>query len=230
VTAAADDRTFVLDEQLWVGNGKPGQSQFAEPRTFYLLRLDSAGGVASMRRLDAVAEPTGAMVTGLALSPDGKQLAVAVQPDNWANDPGIQQVRLYNLGTGTERTWSGDGTIGTAAEDSRSISWTADGRTLAIDWYGSGPEDGVRLLRVDAAGTSLLADSRLATLDLQAELVRRCLVILEGRTWAISSSGCCIPARWERRWGAASPQAGFRSCGHRKVAAPPLLSARPRPA
>jgi hypothetical protein len=163
VTAAADDRTFVLDEQPWVGNDTPGQNQFTESRTFYLLRLNSAGGVASLTRLAAAAEPAGALVTGLALSPDGKQLAVAVEPQNVKSEPMLQEVRLYNLAAGTwsKRTWYGDGTIGTGPDDAKSMSWTANERTLAIDWYGSGPTDGVRLLSLNAHGSSLLGDSRL---------------------------------------------------------------------
>jgi hypothetical protein len=58
------------------------------------------------------------------------------------------------------RTWKGDGIIGNASADPKSVSWTADERTLAFDW-SSASSGGVGLLNVGARGSSLLADSRL---------------------------------------------------------------------
>ena len=162
VTAAADDRTFVLSEQLWV---KPGSSanQSFQPRTFYLVRLNSSGQPESLTKLP-MSVPSGEMVTGLTLSPSGRQLAFAIEPDNNKKDPNLQEIRIYTLATGAVRTWSGDGTIGSGPDDARSLSWTADERTLAFDWIGtSGDSEGVRLLDVGASGSDLLADSRLAT-------------------------------------------------------------------
>jgi hypothetical protein len=157
VTAAGDDRTFVLDEQPWV---KPGSStnQSFEPRTFYMFRLSSSGQPGPLTKLP-MSVPRGEMMTGFALSPDGSRLATAVEPDNVKKEPNLQEIRLYTLGTGVVRTWSGDGTIGTGPDDARSISWTADQRTLAFDWAGNNGYP-VRLLNVGARGSSLLADSR----------------------------------------------------------------------
>ncbi len=159
-TASADDRTFVLDEQPWV----PPQShanQFFEPRTFILFRLDASGQPGTLTRL-SMSVPSGALMTGFALSPDASQLAIAVEPNNDKADPGLQQIRLYSLATGAERTWSADGTIGFGPDDARSLSWTADERTLAFDWTGNGPgvHVGVRLLDIRSAGGALLANSR----------------------------------------------------------------------
>ncbi len=160
VTAAADDRTFVLDEQPWAGQN--GNQSF-EPRSFILVRLNQAGLPVAMQRL-AASVPRGQLVTGLALSPDGRRLAVAVEPDNVKSDPSRQEVRLYTLATGAVRTWSTSGTIGTGPDDARSLSWTADGRTLAFEWTGNNSGTiVVRLLDVGARGSDLLADSRQAT-------------------------------------------------------------------
>jgi hypothetical protein len=161
-TASADDRTFVLDEQPWV----PPQShanQFFEPRTFVLFRLDASGRPGALTRL-SVSVPSGALMTGFALSPDASQLAVAVEPDNVKADPGLQQIRVYSLATGAVRTWSADGTIGFGPDDARSLSWTDSERTLAFDWTGNGPgvHVGVRLLDLRSGGADLLADSRQA--------------------------------------------------------------------
>jgi hypothetical protein len=136
-TASADDRTFVLDEQPWV----PPQShanQFFEPRTFILFRLDASGQPGTLTRL-SMSVPSGALMTGFALSPDASQLAIAVEPNNDKADPGLQQIRLYSLATGAERIWSADSTIGFGPDDARSLSWTEDERTLAFDWAGNGP-------------------------------------------------------------------------------------------
>jgi hypothetical protein len=157
VTAAADDRTFVLDEQ----HGVTGNQSF-QARTFVMVRLNSSGQPVSLNKLP-ISVPSGEMMTGLALSPSGRQLAIAVEPDNVKNEPNLQEIRLYTLGTGAVRTWSGIGTIGFGPDDARSVSWTADGRTLAFDWIGNNAGTVVRLLDVGAHGSSLLADSRLAT-------------------------------------------------------------------
>ncbi len=164
VTAAADDRTFVLDEQHWV---KPESSanQSFQARTFYLVRLSATGRPGPPEKLD-MSVPAGAMMTGFALSPDGGRLAIAVEPNDVKNDLNLQEVRLYTLASGTEDTWSADGTIGSGPDDARSLSWTADGRTLAFDWTMAGPGVNVvvRLLGVSpaAAGRDLLAASRVA--------------------------------------------------------------------
>lgn len=161
-TASADDRTFVLDEQPWV----PPQShanQFFEPRTFILFRLDASGQPGMLTRL-SMSVPSGALMTGFALSPDASQLAIAVEPNNDKADPGLQQIRVYSLATGAVRTWSADGTIGFGPDDARSLSWADDERTLAFDWAGNGPgvHVGVRLLDTRSGGGDLLANSRQA--------------------------------------------------------------------
>jgi hypothetical protein len=154
VTAAADDRTFVLDETPYAMGGNTEYG----PRTFYLLRLSADGRVRSLSRLP-MSLPFGPMMTGLALSPDGSKLAMAVAPDP-AKDR--VEVRVYTLATAAVRTWYGTGNIsfGVGADDTGSLSWAADERTLAFDWAGSNP--GVWLLNLDAGGSNLLADSRLA--------------------------------------------------------------------
>jgi hypothetical protein len=156
-TAAADDKTFVLDEQPWVHTGQ----EFA-PRTFVLVRLGASGQPGPLTRLP-ISLPAGAQMTGFALSPDGSQLAIAVRPGNVRADPNLQQIWLYTLSTGELRTWSANGFVGTGPDDVRSLSWTTDERTLAFNWGGSGAS-GVRLLNLRARGSSLLADSRQAAM------------------------------------------------------------------
>jgi hypothetical protein len=63
----------------------------------------------------------GRLVAGVALSPDGRKLAVAVQPQDNSRQPGFTQLRVYTLATGAVRTWSQDsGTIGADEDDAMS--------------------------------------------------------------------------------------------------------------
>ncbi|HMI25278.1 MAG TPA: hypothetical protein VK594_12395, partial [Streptosporangiaceae bacterium] len=154
VTAAGDDRTFVLAEQ--------GQDRKAV--TFYQFRLGSSGRPGGLTRLP-MSVPDEKRMTGLALSPDGTRLAIAVAPGG-----GVQQVRLYPIHGGAGRTWSATG--GTLGEhfSSWSLSWPASQRTLAFNW-SAGQTTSVRLLNLGTAGGSLLAASRPAvTLAKTAEL------------------------------------------------------------
>jgi hypothetical protein len=162
VTAAADDRTFVLDEERFTTSAT---DQDYGARTFYEFRLTSSGQPGPLTRL-AMSVPNGDMLTGLALSPDGSKLAMALQPDT-NKQPYQTLVKIYTLATGAVRTWTGNGSIGFGPDDARSLSWTSDQRTLAFDWNGTGtgqqlPGAGVWLLHLNAPGSNLLAASRQA--------------------------------------------------------------------
>ena len=134
-----------------------------------MFRLSSSGQPGPLTRL-AMSVPSGERLTGLALSPDGSKLAMAIQPGSIDKQPDLTLVKVYTLATGAVRTWTGHGTIGTTglgADDAQSLSWTSDERTLAFDWNGTGtgpllPDVGVWLLHLDARGSNLLADSRRA--------------------------------------------------------------------
>jgi len=149
MTAAGDARTFVLGEQ----KSSPGPKAIAI--AFYEFRLGSSGQPGALTRLP-MSVPAGEWMNGLALSPDGGRLAIAIRPA-----AGIQRIRVYPVSGGPARTWSGDGTIG-APYATRSLSWPATQRTLAFNWT-SGQSASVRLLDLGTAGGSLLADSRQVT-------------------------------------------------------------------
>jgi serine/threonine protein kinase len=159
VTGAADDRTFVLDEQPRA-TGNANQSW--EPRTFYLLSLGADGAPSSVTPLP-ITEPSGSFVTGFALSADGTELAVAVQPNSVKSEPDLTQLKLYSIATGAVlRTWNGNGTIGFGGDDPEALTWTSDKQTLAFVWEGAGtdPQQGEWLLNAGLGGSDLLGDSR----------------------------------------------------------------------
>jgi hypothetical protein len=145
VTAAADDRTFVLDATR-DGSGAD---------KLFLLRLGPGGRPGRLIPL-RIPPPVSTGVADLALSPNGALLAVEA-------GGGKPSLFVVNIATGAERKWvpAGVGTnniVGT--QDS--LSWTADSRTLALIFGGGPGGGGVRLLNVTARGPNLLANSRLA--------------------------------------------------------------------
>jgi hypothetical protein len=161
VSAAGDDRTFVLDEQPWVkypvgvvADGYPGS------HSLYLLRLSSAGRVSSLSRL-WVTVPATHVLLAFALSPDGQRLALAVASKK---GPARTDLKVVTLSTGSTRAWAANGIFRSGGADSRGLSWTADGRKLAFEWQaknvGEFPAVEARLLNLTSAGGDLLAASR----------------------------------------------------------------------
>ena len=96
----------------------------------------------------------------MALSPGGARLAVEISPNGILGTP---ELGVFDLSTGALRTWSppGIGTSRAVGATQGSLSWTSDGRTLALIYWGR-PNGGILLLRATAPGTSLLANGRLA--------------------------------------------------------------------
>lgn len=160
---AADDRVFILD--VAPPTDKAGGNPDFSGRTFYLLRLAGDGKPAGLTRL-AVSVPRGEAVLGLALSPGGDDLALALQLPG-----GRAQIRVYTIATGAARTWSAIGAFANSYDDSASLdtqgaatlSWAASEKTLAFQWIGRAttyPQQGVWLLNLTLPGDSLIRDSR----------------------------------------------------------------------
>lgn len=158
VTAAADNRTFVLAAQ------EPARLPVnAAPATrFFVLRIDPASPAqaewARLMPLPIPEQPPGPALFDLALSPDATRLAVTAGPFSAA------ALHVFTLPSGAERVWDGP-RVGPAFGPGAmhgSLSWAADGRTLALISFGAqSRENGVRLLNTAAPGDSLLASSRL---------------------------------------------------------------------
>jgi hypothetical protein len=162
MTGAADDRTFVLAAKSFPISAFDWP---VVPRTWYLLRIaPGTDHPARLSKLPIPATPSGLEIAGMALSPDGSKLALALEP-NTTEDQGPEQLRIYSLATGALlRTWTGppsqvsyDASEGT--DNNTTLSWLADGHTLALD-YGAGGRLGVRTLDTSRPGQDLIADSR----------------------------------------------------------------------
>ena len=203
VTAAADDRTFVLVAEEKSNpparQQKPGEPPrpYYQPSRFYLMRFDPGTGRVSLRALPAALIPANAEVQDMALSPDGTSLAAEIG----LHYSGSHLV-VFNLATGNERAWSfkscarcnpSSGGLGFGGTNVDALSWTGDGKHVAFvgpnraGWPAHGT---VRLLDVTLPGSDLLADSRpvaeLPPGDQLTELTWRGAIITpDGRTVVI---------------------------------------------
>jgi hypothetical protein len=159
VSGAADDRTFVLAAQEWtpIPPGSAGepieQRDDASPTKFFALHLSSDGRVAHLSALPIPVQPGSVWIDGIALSPDGSKLAVAVNSTG-ANADINPAIAVYTVATGARKqwVWLGSAVIGNQKPWGSPLSWAADGRTLA---FQIGAIDGtieVRLLDTDAPG------------------------------------------------------------------------------
>jgi len=160
VTAAGDDRTFAF-----AARDQAGQT------TFWGLRLSAAGQPGRLTRLP-VPPLAGGQLTGLALSADGSQLAIASSTgasSTGASGTGASgsgpQLEVASLATRTVRTWSA------ATGQVSMLSWAGDDE-LAFYWLRADPVtsvprpgSGVRLLDTTRGPGSPLAASRLLVPD-----------------------------------------------------------------
>jgi len=157
VTGAADDRTFVLAAQ-------PRQQPAASGRVlmkFFRLRLDPAAGTARLAGLP-IPPVSGKWLqgAGIALSPDGGKLAVALSTGRRS------VIDVFDLAGGPVREWKaqlpGGTVVGTDLVGANTLSWAADGRTLAFDAWSPARVQ-VYALDTAAPGTSLSASRLVMT-------------------------------------------------------------------
>jgi hypothetical protein len=164
VSAAADDRTFVLAAQRYwpIGSGQAGMPaenrDNTTPTVFFKLTFDPATHTAKLARLAVPERIQSAQLAGMAVSPDGTRLALDLRRS-------IQSVQVVTLATGAIRSWAwpGGGWIGNNKPFGQVFSWTADGTTLEFQqWEDGGPAD-IRLLDTTAPGTSLASSKIVLT-------------------------------------------------------------------
>jgi hypothetical protein len=159
VTAAGDDRTFVITETAQRATGPAGAnglpSAFSNVTRFYRLRV-AAGGRSA--RLSAMPVSIGSLtLDGVALSADGGKLAVAAQSCQSSDRCTFTGIRVITLATGATVDWAAP--VPGAVWD---LSWAGDDH-LAFQWQDQSGRDDNRLL--DVAGTTggnLLAAPQIA--------------------------------------------------------------------
>ena len=182
VTGAADDRTFVVAAESY-----PAQkgAYSGAPVAWYQLRVrPTAGSPAKMTKLSIPAQPTGTQVSGIALSPDGSELAVMFQRGVWSGETGPLTLSVYSvstgraLGTWTQQTNGARVGFGwySGQYSNSSVTWL-DGQTLAFNEGVYSPPSAqpntafaeldptfsdvkIRTLSLSSAGGSLLADGK----------------------------------------------------------------------
>jgi hypothetical protein len=144
IAAAGDGRRFAL-------------ALFSFPRTrFYWLRVGADGHSARLTALKAAPLPPLEFADGIAVSPDGTKLAVAIQHSGAARGA----VEVVSLATGATRTWT-TGRPGIPW----GVSW-ADRLRLGFFWAATGAQARSGLWELDTAapGHALLSGRRILPL------------------------------------------------------------------
>ena len=152
VTAAADDRSFIIGVQ----GGQAPTKNGLDLRLFRFA-ISHAGKPGHLTEL-APAPMRNETTEGIALSPDGKLLAVSLQNDS--SPDAVGAIQVLDLSTGATRTW-------TAPAHSVYIpgppSWADGSRVIAFTWLRSTQSGlmaaprGIRLLDTAAPGDNLVA-------------------------------------------------------------------------
>ncbi len=160
ITAAGDDREFVIGASKFLPHDKVAT-------VLYLLRAGAGGRSATLTPLPVRLTPAGSpdAVDGIALSPDGSRLGVALQvPTNGFHPRG--EIEVFSLRGGRTRAWTAPGDSALPWDP----AWTG-ARQLSFLWQDHirGPVSNftartqVRVLDTAAPGRDLLAARVLAT-------------------------------------------------------------------
>jgi hypothetical protein len=138
--------------------------------TLYLAQFDPARKTITMRALPIPPLPA-SMPVAIALSPDGRELAVVVHN---VTDRMITSstLRVYSLATGAARAWTAPGFVDSLGLG-EGLSW-GPGGILAFEWSRtSDPRPaaggGIRLLDTNGPGGNLLTASRAAVPGVQPD-------------------------------------------------------------
>jgi hypothetical protein len=166
VSAAADDRTFVLAAQRYwpIGSGRAGlpaeNRDNTTPTVFFRMTFDPATHTAKLARLAVPETIQSAQLAGMTVSPDGTRLALDLRRS-------IQSIQVVTLATGAIRAWAWQGGwIGNNKPIGQIFSWTADGTTLEFQQWAGGSDHtaNIRLFDTTAPGTSLASSKIVLTL------------------------------------------------------------------
>jgi hypothetical protein len=162
MAGSPDGRDFFINEGTQLPHSQAGNR-------VYRLHISADGRSARLTRLSITPGPgiSGAIVSGLAVSPDGASLAATIWPPGPASST-PSEIEIISLRTGATRTWT-TRSFGEAWQP----SWSADGKTLSFLWWDHittsaqgvqiSWDSQVRLLDAAGPGGSLLASRVIAT-------------------------------------------------------------------
>jgi hypothetical protein len=165
IAGAPDDRTFVLAARPVSGN-VTRNSQYIEK--LFRARLDPAKRTLTMTPLPIPEFTPSTLLDGMALSPDGTEIAVALETGRFHYQ---LEIRLYSLAGELLKTWQSNGK--SKVQGPALMSWAGNG-VLAINWtrYTRNSrntravyQSGLWLLNTNAASGSLVHQSRLIVPD-----------------------------------------------------------------
>jgi hypothetical protein len=149
---------------------------------FYLLRVSAGGHSARLAPLAVPGLPAGEFANAIAVSPDGRELAVAVQTGAGARG----FVEVVTLATGAVRTWAA-----TRPGMPEQLSWASNGRDLGFFWTDdagtpAASAAGLWVLDTTAAGRNLMSGRRILAASDGPDEVQTALLSPDGAT-AIAS-------------------------------------------
>lgn len=196
VTAAPDDRSFIIGTDERYRKGTQGTS-YEEQYRFFRLPISADGKPGHLSELPAYPVPMSPFVTGIALSPDGTLLAmsstygVGRQNGHYASVGAAVQV--INLVTGKVRTWTAGPAHGHYYE-AGAPSWADGDRMIAFTWQhtqsltNDNPTmEGVRLLDTDAPGDNLTDSRMIVSRKAVSGTIQSALITPDGREVLMST-------------------------------------------
>ncbi len=179
VTAAADDRSFIVG--AYEGLNEDGSGNIRLDLRLFQFRISGGGKPGHLTEL-APSPARGQDYPGIALSPDGKLLAVSLLS---GPDDATDTLQIINLATGTIRTWTAPVTGPQYVPGAP--SWADGNRMIAFTWQRSTAQgavitEGVRLLDTAAPGDNL-ADAKLIVPSgmVAAGAIKSALITPDGR-------------------------------------------------
>jgi hypothetical protein len=179
VTAAADDRSFIVG--AYEGLNEDSSGNIRLDLRLFQFRISGGGKPGHLTEL-APSPARGQDYPGIALSPDGKLLAVSLLS---GPDDATDTLQVINLATGTIRTWTAPVTGPQYVPGAP--SWADGNRMIAFTWQHSTAQgavitEGVRLLDTAAPGDNL-ADAKLIVPSgvVAAGAIKSALITPDGR-------------------------------------------------
>ena len=165
---SSDGRTFVLEAAAGPGYGPSGNVRLVSKGAtalWYVLRVPpGTAQQARLTRIPIASSFAGTGTLGLAVSPDGRTLAIlsltGESPQKVIKPrPPVVLLRTYSVATGRLlRTWTAavSSWVGPPAD----LTWLDDGRTVAFVAPTNAQQEYIRTLDTTRPGTSLVAGSR----------------------------------------------------------------------